>query len=92
LKEFVCCFRHLIYGTIERELVGLRRPCEAAEFANKLQRRSADFFVRRRRFEIVQGLNVSTHTGYLSIDVEVSRQLTLDRATELNTQCVLHVF
>lgn len=60
----MCCLRHLVYGTIEGELVGPRGLGEAAEFADELQRRGADFFVRRRRFEVMQGLNVSAHIIY----------------------------
>jgi len=56
--------RHLVYGVIKGEFVGPRRLCEAAEFSNELQRRRTDFFFCRRRFEVVQGLNVSTHNIY----------------------------
>src|SRR5437667_10092928 len=64
--------RHLIHRPIEGDFVGLGRPAKAAELANKLHRRRPNLFVRRRRFEIVQGLNVSTHSIYLPIDVEFS--------------------
>jgi hypothetical protein len=61
LKKIACCLRHLVNSLIEGEFIGLGRLCEAAEFADELQRRRADFFVRCGRFEVVQGLNVSTH-------------------------------
>jgi hypothetical protein len=56
--------RHLVYCPIEGGFVGLGGLCEAAEFADELQRRRADFFIRRRRFEVVQGFDVSTHDIY----------------------------
>ncbi len=55
------CLRDLVYGATEGQFVRFGRLGEAAEFADELQRRRADFFVRRRRFEVVQGLDVSTH-------------------------------
>jgi hypothetical protein len=61
LKEFVCGLRHLFHGAIESDFVCLGGLCEAAQLSDELQRRRTDFFVRRRRFEIVQGFNVSTH-------------------------------
>src|ERR1700730_3380207 len=65
LKEFVSRLRHLVDRAIEGEVVGLRGLVKAAEFANELQRRRADLFFRCRRFEVVQHLNVSTHSIYL---------------------------
>lgn len=62
LQEFVCCCRHLVHGAIEGEFVGLGGLGESAQFADELQRRRTDFFVRRRRFEVVQRLNISTHS------------------------------
>ena len=59
--------RHLIHSAIEGGFVGLRRLAEAAELSNELKRRRADFFVGRRWFEVVQGLNVSTHNAYFAI-------------------------
>lgn len=53
--------RHFVYGASEGEFISLGGLCEAAEFSDKLQRRRADFLVRRWRFEIVQSLDVSTH-------------------------------
>jgi hypothetical protein len=93
LKELVCGLRHLFYSAGEGEFVGLRGLCEAAEFANELQRRRPDFFVRCGRFEIVQGLDVSTHSNRLPIDVGVSRsRRSSDRAAEPDSSRVLHVF
>ena len=53
--------RHLFDCRVEGNLVGLRGPGKAAELPYELQRRGADFFLCRWRFEIVQGLNISTH-------------------------------
>lgn len=61
----MCRLRDLVYGATEGEFVRLGGLCEAAEFADELQRRRADFFVRRRRFEVMQGLDVSAHSFYL---------------------------
>jgi hypothetical protein len=52
---------HLLNGPVESRFVGLRWFGEAAEFTDELQRRGADFFTRRRRLKVVQGLNISTH-------------------------------
>src|SRR5579883_669743 len=40
---------------------------EAAQLADELQRRSAHFFVGRRRFEIEKGADVATHRPALAI-------------------------
>ena len=55
----------------------LRGLAEAAELADKLQRRRADLFVGRRRFEVVQSLNVSTHNIYLSPPLELKSPCAL---------------
>ena len=57
--------RDLVYGATEGQFVRLGGLCEAAEFSDELKRRRADFFVRRRRFEVMQGLNASAHIIYL---------------------------
>jgi hypothetical protein len=62
VKEFVRRLRHLFDCIIEGNLIGLRGPGEAAELPHELQRRRTDFFLSRRRFEIVQSLNISTHS------------------------------
>ena len=54
--------RHLVDRLVKGNLVSLRGFREATEFPHELQRRSADFRFRRRRFEVVQSLNVSTHS------------------------------
>jgi hypothetical protein len=61
VKELVRRLCHLFDSIIEGNLVGLRGLGEAAELPHELQRRRADFFLCRRRFEIVQSLNISTH-------------------------------
>ena len=60
----MCCLGHLIDRAIEGEFVGAGGLCEAAKFSDELQRRRVNFFVCRRRFEVVQGLNVSTHSSF----------------------------
>jgi hypothetical protein len=62
VKEFVRRLRDLFDCTIEGNLIGLRGLGEAAELPHELQRRREDFFLCRRRFEIVQSLNISTHS------------------------------
>src|SRR5207247_8549849 len=71
LKEFVSRLRHLVDRAIEGEFVSLRGLVKAAELADELQRIRADPFVGRRRFEVVQSLNVSTHNIYLSPPLEL---------------------
>jgi hypothetical protein len=53
--------RHLVDGAVERVLVRLRRRIEAAQFPHELDRRGADLLVRRRRIEIEESFDVSTH-------------------------------
>jgi hypothetical protein len=79
LKEFVRCLRHLFYGAIEGEFIGPGGLCEATEFSDELQRRRANFFVRRRWFEVVQGLNVSTHSIYSQSNAETE---SAERSTQ----------
>jgi hypothetical protein len=70
----VCCLGHLIHRAIEDEFVGAGGLCEAAKFSDELQRRRVDFFVCRRRFEVVQGLNVSTHSSFRLVLRQVNHQ------------------
>lgn len=58
----MCCLGHLVDGAIEGEFVGLGRLGEAAQFADELHRRRTNLFVRRRWLEVMQGLDVSTHS------------------------------
>jgi hypothetical protein len=67
LKEFVCSLSDLVYGAIEGEFVCLGGFCEATKFSDELQRRCADFFVRCRRFEVMQGLYISAHFIYYQL-------------------------
>ena len=68
----MCCLRDLIDGAIEHLFVRLGWFTEAAEFADELQRRRADFFVRRGRFEVMQGLDVSAHSiSFLALFTDV---------------------
>ncbi len=52
---------HVIHRAIECFLVRVRRLGESAKFPDKLQRRCANFVIRRPRLEIMQGLDGSTH-------------------------------
>jgi hypothetical protein len=54
-----CC--DLLYGTLERSLVGFGRNVEATELANELKRSVSDLEFSRRRLEVEQGLDVSAH-------------------------------
>src|SRR5207244_12655610 len=51
----------LVHCTLERFLVRARRPVEAADLADVLERRAADLFVGRPRLEVEQLTNVPTH-------------------------------
>jgi len=72
-KKFVCRLRHLVYGAIEGGFVGL------GGFVKPLSLRtncSDDAWISSSvagGLKIVQGLNVSTHSICLPIDVGVSR-------------------
>ena len=50
---------YLLDGQVERILVDFRRGVEPAELADELQRGGADFFIRGRRVEVEEGLDVS---------------------------------
>ena len=51
----------LLHGAIERGLVGLGRPVEAAKLAHELQRGGADLLLGRGRLEVEQRLDVAAH-------------------------------
>src|SRR5215204_358651 len=61
VEKIVCDLCHLLYSSVECLFVCLRWLREATEFANKLQRRRTNLFFSRRRFEVMKGLNISTH-------------------------------
>ena len=48
-------------AALERRLVGLRRLREAADLADVLERGGVDLLLGRRRLEVVEGADVSTH-------------------------------
>jgi len=50
-----------VYRALEGRLICLRRVVQPAQLSNKLERRSADLFIRCRRREVVQGLDVTAH-------------------------------
>src|SRR5690349_22043987 len=55
------CLSHLLHGQIKRHFVGLGWLGEATELAHELKRRRLNLFVSRRRLEVEQSLDVSTH-------------------------------
>jgi len=65
IEQLACGLRHLLDGAIENFFVCFRRFRKAAELPNELQRRRADLFLRRRRFEVMKGSNISTHAVLL---------------------------
>jgi hypothetical protein len=52
-------------GAIKRNLVYARWHAIATHFANELQRRIAQLFIRRRAIRLTQFTNVSTHISIL---------------------------
>jgi hypothetical protein len=65
--------RDFHHRAIEGFGIGSRRPAEAGEFSDELQRRGADFIVGRRRFEIEQRLDVAAHCFLLRQTFRKSR-------------------
>src|SRR4029077_9588548 len=61
VEKLACCSRNLVDGAVECDLVRLGRSREAAQLSDELERGSTDFFVRRRRFEVMEGLDVPAH-------------------------------
>jgi hypothetical protein len=57
--------RYLVNGHKKCSLVGLRWFVEAAYFPHELQCSPVNLFVRHGRFEVEEGLDVSTHIHYL---------------------------
>src|SRR5437868_14940214 len=57
----MCNLGNLVHRPVERDFIGFGRPCEAAQFADKLQRRSTNFVIRRRGHEIMQRFDISAH-------------------------------
>jgi hypothetical protein len=60
--------RDFIDGAIEDVLIRVRGFCESGQLSDELKRRRANLIIRRRRTEIMQGLNVSTHEESLTAD------------------------
>src|SRR5207249_9592071 len=52
---------HSVHSASKSQLVRFGGPGEAAQLSDELERRCADLFVRGRRFEVMQGFDVSTH-------------------------------
>src|SRR5690349_23375215 len=53
--------RDLVHGACKHRFVGFRRPGEAAQLSDELQRRGSNLIVRGRRSEVVQRFDASTH-------------------------------
>jgi hypothetical protein len=66
VEELVGCLRHLVDGPSESDFVSFGGPREAAQLADELEGRRADLFIRGRRPEVVESLDVSTHMKSLS--------------------------
>jgi hypothetical protein len=64
----LCSVCDFIYGSIENDFVRVRRFRESAKFPDKLQRRCANFVIRRSRLKIMQGFDVSAHEECLTAD------------------------
>ena len=60
--------RYLIDGAIESLFVRLGGLGEAAQFPNKLKRRSPDFFLRGGRTKVVKGFDISAHARLSTIN------------------------
>jgi hypothetical protein len=66
---------HAINGAMESFFVCLGRFREAAQFSNELKGGRADLVVRRRRREVMQGFDVSTHKVSFGIGaIKMQRQ------------------
>jgi len=52
MNQTVRDLEHLLHRLIEGRLVGLRGLLKTTQLADKLQRRRADLFMRRRRVEV----------------------------------------
>src|SRR5262245_66176569 len=76
------CLRHIIDGSIERGLVGLRGLREAAQLAHELECRGMNLVLGRRRLEVEQRANVASHrTGSITFPSNVS-QSALDASSD----------
>lgn len=67
-KQMMRGMRDFIDRAIECFLVRFRRLRETAQFSDELQRRRLDLIIRRRRTEIMQGFDGSTHEELLTAD------------------------
>jgi hypothetical protein len=65
VQQLVRCRGYLFDGAVKSRLVGFRGPRKTAQLADELERRSSDLLVRRRRLEVVQCLDVTTHDRVL---------------------------
>src|SRR4051812_35300091 len=61
LKQMLGGVGHVVHRAVERLLVRFRWFGEAAQLAHELKRRGANLVMRRRRQEVVKGLDVSAH-------------------------------
>lgn len=61
LKEVMRCMSNLLNRSIKSIFVDFSRPGKPTQLPDKLQRGSAHFLFRRRRREVMQSFDVSTH-------------------------------
>jgi hypothetical protein len=54
----LCRLGYLFHRQVERVLIGLGWPVEAAQLSHELKRRCANLFLCRRRLEVEQGLDI----------------------------------
>ena len=76
---------HLIDGSLERGLVGLRRFVATADFSDELQRRRVNLFRSHRRIEVEKILDIPAHGN----DYKVSERPTDLKDSESETSLQL---
>jgi hypothetical protein len=64
MKQMLGGVSDVVHRAVERLFVRFRWLGEAAQLADELQRRSADFILGRGRKEVVKGLDVSAHNFF----------------------------
>ena len=78
-EQMMCDMRNFIDRVIECVLVCSRRLSESAQLSNELERRCANFIIRRRRSEVVKCFDGSAHEELLTTDAVVSKVESITR-------------
>src|SRR5215217_1492325 len=65
IEQLYRSLRYLFDRTVESLLVGFRRFCKSAQLPHELNRRRANLFLGRRRFEVMKCFDISTHAVLL---------------------------